>query len=240
MFESSSGVPFSSGVAFCNDPVNGVFFQDVIGGSGAPSIIYSKPPWQRGTVGVPTDSKRDLPDVSLFSSNGFYGQAIVFCFSDASGGGTPCDYSVPLDVFNNSAGGTSFAAPQFASIQALINQKAGARQGNPNPVFYQLHRNEFGTGASPNPANLAACNATRGNMVSSACIFHDVTLGNNDVPCFGPNNCFPQSATLVGVLSKSNTALQVAYPAARGWDFTSGLGSVNVTNLVNMWSSATE
>jgi subtilase family serine protease len=231
---------FSSGVAFCNDPVNGVGFQDVVGGSGAPSIIYSKPSWQQGTVGVPTDGKRDLPDVSLFSSNLFYGQAIVFCFSDASGGGTPCDYSVPLDVLNNSAGGTSFAAPQFASIQALINQKAGSRQGNPNPVFYQLHKTEFGSARNPNSANLATCNATLGNMVGSACIFHDVTVGNNDVPCFGANNCFPQSATKVGVLSKSDTALQVAFPATRGWDFTSGLGSVNVTNLVNMWSSATE
>jgi subtilase family serine protease len=234
------GLGFSNGVASCNSAAAVEFgLLDIAGGSGAPSIIYSKPPWQRG-VGVPADGKRDLPDVALFSSNGFYGQAIAFCFSDASGGGSPCNYSVPLDAFNNSAGGTSFAAPQFASIQALINQKAGARQGNPDPVFYQLHRNEFGTGASPNRAKLAACNATLGNMVSSACIFHDVTLGNNDVPCFGPNNCFPQSGTLIGVLSKSNTALQVAFPAARGWDFTSGLGSVNVTNLVNMWSSATQ
>jgi len=87
-------------------------------------------------------------------------------------------------------------------------------------------------------ANLAACNAALGNAVLSACIFHDVTTGNIDVPCFGSNNCFPQSATLLGVLSKSSTALEVAYPATKGWDFTSGLGSVNVTNLVNMWSSA--
>jgi subtilase family serine protease len=226
---------FSSGVAFCNDPEFGEGFLDIIGGSGAPSIIYSKPSWQQGTVGMPTDSKRDLPDVSLFASNGFYSQAIAFCMSDVSGGGTPCDYSNPVDAFFNSAGGTSFTAPQFASIQALINQKAGGRQGNPNPVFYQLYRTEFGKASSPNSANLAACNATLGNTVSSACIFHDVTVGNNDVPCFGPVNCFPQSATEFGVLSKSNTSLQVAYPTRTGWDFTSGLGSVNVNNLVTMW-----
>jgi len=162
-------------------------------------------------------------------------QAIVFCTSDASQGGTPCDYSVPVDAFFNSAGGTSFTAPQFASIQALINQKTGARQGNPDPVYYQLHKAEFGNASNPKPANLVACNATKGNKISSACIFHDVTVGNNDVPCSGSNNCFPQAATKFGVLSTSNTSLQVAYPATTGWDFTSGLGSVNVTNLVAKW-----
>ena len=229
---------FSSGVAFCNSATaaqDGLL--NIVGGSGAPSIIYAKPPWQHGIVGIPNDGKRDLPDVSLFSSNGFYGQAIVFCMSVVSQGGTPCNYSVPLDVFSNSAGGTSFAAPQFASIQALINQKAGAPQGNPNPVLYQLHKTAFGTAANPKISGLAACNASLGNRVSPRCIFHDVTLGNNDVPCFGSNNCFPQSATLLGVLSTSDTTLQVAYPSTRGWDFTSGLGSVNVTNLVNMWPS---
>ena len=29
--------------------------------------------------------------------------------------------------------------------------------------------------------------------------------------------------------------LQIAYPAHTGWDFTTGLGSVNVKNLVNNW-----
>jgi subtilase family serine protease len=225
---------FSSGVAFCNT-ATGAGFLDIVGGSGAPSIIYPKPPWQLGIVGMPKDGKRDLPDVSLFASNGFYLQAIVFCTSDASQGGTPCDYSVPVDAFFNSAGGTSFTAPQFASIQALINQKTGARQGNPDPVYYQLHKAEFGNASNPKPANLVACNATKGNKISSACIFHDVTVGNNDVPCSGSNNCFPQAATKFGVLSTSNTSLQVAYPATTGWDFTSGLGSVNVTNLVAKW-----
>jgi subtilase family serine protease len=224
---------FSSGVTFCNS-TDGQGFLDIVGGSGAPSMIYAKPAWQKGTIGVPTDGARDLPDVSLFASNGFYSQAIAFCMSDASLGGSPCDYTTPIDAFNNSAGGTSFTAPQFASIQALINQKAGGRQGNPDPVFYSLYKTEFGMASSPN-GNLAACNATAGNMVPSTCIFHDVTTGNNDVPCFGPNDCFPQSATLVGVLSKSDTKLEVAYPAQTGWDFTSGLGSVNVNNLVTMW-----
>jgi len=176
-----------------------------------------------------------LPDVSLFASSGFWSHAIVLCMSDPKQGGVPCDYSNALDTFYNSGGGTSFTAPQFASIQALINQKAGGPQGNPDPIFYNLYRSEFGASSSPNSSALSACDATNGNGISPSCIFHDVTVGNNDVPCYGTNNCYDPSSADYGVLSTSDSSLQPAYAAHKGWDFTTGLGSVNVANLVNNW-----
>jgi subtilase family serine protease len=177
---------------------------------------------------------RDLPDVSLFASNGFWQHAILFCMSDVSQFGAPCDYTNPTDTFYNSAGGTSFTAPQFASIQALINQKAGAAQGNPDPIFYNLARSEYGSTSDPDKANLAACNSSKGNAVSSSCVFYDVTAGNNTVPCYGTNNCYDPGGGY-GLLSTSDKTLEQAYPSATGWDFTTGLGTVNVTNLVNSW-----
>jgi subtilase family serine protease len=225
---------YTNGIAFCNSAL-GQNWLDVIGGSGAPSFVYSKPSWQTGVVGIPNDGKRDLPDVSLFASNGFWNHAILFCMSDTAEGGAPCDYSVPVDAFFNSAGGTSFTAPQFASIQALINQKAGGRQGNPDPVFYALAKQQWGTASHPNGSELAQCNASEGNAICTSCIFHDVTAGNNDVPCYGTNNCYDPSPADYGILSTSNTSPQPAYQAHTGWDFTTGLGSVNVTNLVNNW-----
>lgn len=225
---------YTNGVNFCNS-ATGMNFLDIVGGSGAPSFVYSKPYWQTGIVGIPNDGKRDLPDVSLFASNAFWNHAILFCMSDPSEGGTPCNYSVPVDAFFNSAGGTSFTAPQFASIQALINQKAGGPQGNPDPIFYDLARKQWGTSSDPNKSELADCNASNGNAVCASCIFHDVTQGNNDVPCYGTNNCYDPSPADYGVLSTSDSSLHVAYPAHTGWDFTTGLGSVNVTNLVNSW-----
>jgi subtilase family serine protease len=220
---------YSNGIAFCNS-ATGMGFLNIVGGSGAPSFVYSKPSWQAGTPGNPNDGKRDLPDISLFASNGFWDHAILFCMSDPSEGGVPCNYAVPLDAFFNSAGGTSFTAPQFASIQALINQKAGGRQGNPDPIYYHLARNQCSSSYE-----LAACNATKGNSVSPSCIFHDITVGNNDVPCYGPVNCFDPSPADYGVLSTSDKHLEVAYPAHTAWDFTTGLGSVNVTNVVKNW-----
>src|SRR5208337_5013601 len=69
---------------------------DLIGGSGGASSCvtsnyngesitctagYPKPAWQGGP-GVPNDGVRDIPDVSLFASNGFNGTSYVVCESD--------------------------------------------------------------------------------------------------------------------------------------------------------------
>jgi subtilase family serine protease len=225
---------FPSGISFCNSSI-GSNFLDIVGGSGAPSFIYNKPAWQAQVFGVPSDGKRDLPDVSLFASNGFWNHALIFCMSDTAQGGTPCDYSKPLDVFGNSAGGTSFTAPQFASIQALINQKAGGSQGNPAPGYYRLAASEYGSPAHPNTATLASCNANKNSGVPNSCFFRDVVRGNIDVPCFGTNNCFLPAGDQFGVLSTTDRALNIAYPAHPGWDFATGLGSPNVTTVVRNW-----
>jgi subtilase family serine protease len=225
---------YANGVDFCNSSL-GENFLDIGGGSGAPSFVYSKPKWQAGLMGNPSDGKRDLPDISLLASSGFWSHAIVFCMSDAEQGGTPCDYSNPVDAFFNSAGGTSFTAPQFASIQALINQKAGGRQGNAAPVYYKLAKAEYGSDTHPDHERLQACNASRGKDIGKSCIFHDITVGNNDVPCYGTNNCYTPLGDKYGVLSTSDSHLKEAYPATRGWDFTSGIGSPNIESLVNKW-----
>jgi hypothetical protein len=86
---------------------------------------------------------------------------------------------------------------------AIVDQKAGGRQGLPNYVLYALARAE----------NFSNCNSnSRTNPVTgTSCVFNDITTGNNNVP------------GLVG------------FNAGTGFDFTTGLGSVDAKNLVNAW-----
>jgi subtilase family serine protease len=227
---------------FCNSSTGEADFLTTGSGSGGPSgcatgaastsgVVsgtckgYAKPSWQTGVIGIPADGVRDLPDVSLFASNGLWGHYYVFCWSDTREGGTACT-GAPSGW--SGAGGTSFASPILAGIQALVNQKQGARQGNPNAVYYKLAATEYGATGS------VSCNSTNGNTVGSTCVFYDVTQGDMDVNCTGAHNCYRPSGTN-GVLSTSSTSYLKAYGTATGWDFATGIGTVNATNLVNNW-----
>lgn len=225
---------YPSGNAFCNSSA-GESFLFVAGGSGGPSQVYQKPSWQQEVFGAVNNRRRDLPDVSLFAGDGLFTHAYVYCMSDTNEGGAPCHYSDSKAAYFNSAGGTSFSSPAFAGIQALVNQKTGSRQGNPDYDLYAMAAAEYGSNQNPNTGNLEACNTANGKAIGAACVFYDVTSGDNDVPCKGKEDCYTVSGDVFGVLSTSSESLEVAYPSAGGWDFATGLGSVNITNLVNSW-----
>jgi hypothetical protein len=198
-------------------------------GSGASCQGWPKPSWQSGLLGNPADGVRDLPDVSLFAAAGAWGHFYIFCYSDPNNGGSPCT-GAPITW--SGAGGTSFASPIWAGIQALVNQNAGARQGNPNPVLYKIAASEYGASGS------STCNASNGNTIGGSCIFYDVTLGDMIVPCTsGTPNCYAPGGTY-GVLSTSTSSYAPAFKTNTGWDFATGLGTVNVYNLVMNWVSA--
>jgi hypothetical protein len=198
-------------------------------GSGASCQGWPKPSWQSGLLGNPADGVRDVPDVSLFAAAGAWGHFYIFCYSDPNNGGSPCTGS-PINW--SGAGGTSFASPIWAGIQALVNQNAGARQGNPNPVLYKIAAAEYGAGGS------TTCNASNGNSIGVSCIFYDVTLGDMIVDCTnGTPNCYAPGGTY-GVLSTSTSSYAPAFKANTGWDFATGIGTVNVNNLVSNWVSS--
>ncbi len=193
---------------------------------------YAKPAWQ-SLVGVPNDGVRDVPDVALFASNGWWGHYYVTCWSDPSYQGSAACTGAPSTW--SGFGGTSVSSPIMAGIQALVNQKTGVQWGNPNPTLYTLAKSEYGATGNP------SCNSSLGNASSSSCVFHDITVGDMDVPCKALSgtkwDCYLPSGTY-GVLSTSSTSYIPAYGTGVGYDFSSGIGSVNAQNLVNSWPSA--
>jgi Pro-kumamolisin, activation domain/FG-GAP-like repeat/FG-GAP repeat/Subtilase family len=235
---------YANGLAACNDVSGpGGEFLNTAGGGGGASMYVSQPEWQEGVYGQTNSSTRTLPDVSLFAANGLYGHALVYCMSDTTEGGNTCDYTNSNDVVYNSAGGTSFAAPAMAGVQALINQVQGAPSGNILPALYNIAIKQYGTNASPNTAMLTSCNSSNGANIGSNCVFNNVTVGNNDVPCWsGSANCYLGSNSIDGLQefglvygapSANATTTVPAWSAGAGYNMATGLGSVNATNLVN-------
>lgn len=204
----------------------------IAGGSGGPSSVYVKPPWQSGIIpnGLAAgDNHRYIPDVSLFASDGPTSKSFyLVCEADAitPGGSPSCASSGSFSFLG--VGGTSASSPALAGIMALINQNNG-RQGNANPVFYKIAAT---AGQS--------CNSTTEALTGSTCAFNDVTKGNNSVPCVGKStaSCSSQTTGVTGVLVSPASSTTPAWTTAAGYDLATGLGSVNVTNLAAEWPTA--
>jgi len=186
---------------------------------------WPKPSWQTNAAipGLPADGVRDLPDVSFFASDGFIsGSAYLVCVSDVAA----CSYSTKSEPTAEEVGGTSVATPAMAGVMALINQKAGAAQGLATPGLYALAATQTYSGCS-------AESATTGN----GCLFNDIDSGTNAMACDydafvttpSPNCTVIHSGDYVGILP--------GYSAAKGYDQATGLGSLNVANVVNAWTS---
>jgi subtilase family serine protease len=173
-------------------------------GGGGASAFFSKPAWQTGT-GVPADSSRDTPDISL-NAAAIHDGYLVCSQGDGSTSEPACNNgflstSNQLNVF----GGTSFVSPTFAGILALVEQKLATPNGlgNVGPVLYGFL-----------------------NGPTYTSVFHDIITGSNSVPCAqGTPNC-PNGGS-------------IGYNAGTGYDQASGIGSFDVSKLVNGWSGVT-
>jgi subtilase family serine protease len=188
---------------------------------------YSKPSWQTGVTGIPADGKRDLPDVSFFSANGEVSySAYLICVEE--NGGQPCTYSTDAEPFASEVGGTSASTPPMAGVMALINQKTGAPQGFANPELYKLAAQQ----------NYSSCSAET-VTTSSSCYFNDIDAGPFSapgtvaMPCdygftgIDAPDCKASGSDTIGVLP--------GYNSGAGYDQATGLGSLNVANVVNAW-----
>jgi subtilase family serine protease len=130
-------------------------------GGGGISTLTARPSWQTGVAGIPSGSYRLVPDISLDASPNNAGY--LLCSSDSAATGIAGSCSNGFRDSNNAyltvAGGTSFDAPIFAGMVAIINQKLNSTgQGVVNSVLYKL----------------------AANSATYASTFHDITSGGND------------------------------------------------------------
>ena len=148
---------------------------------GGVSAYFSKPAWQIGN-GVPADLSRDVPDISFNAASTHDGY--LYCSSGWCTNG-----------FRNSSsnlkvvGGTSVAAPLFAGVLAVLEQKVGATTGlgNVNPMIYGL-----------------------ANSAYYSSVFHDITSGNNNSLCvLGTQDC-PNGGSI-------GYSAGTGYDRATGW-----------------------
>jgi hypothetical protein len=185
----SSAISYIPEVAWNDSAIDGF----TTGSGGGVSTLFSKPTWQVGP-GVPNDGKRDVPDVSFAASADH--DAYLICSQSVCTNGT-FRFS-DGSVF--AVGGTSVSAPAFAAVVALINQKTGHRQGNVNPILYELAQ------YSPNA-------------------FHDITTGNNIMPCVAGSIGCPAGTNSFG------------FSTGPGYDPVTGLGTLDANVILNSWLS---
>jgi hypothetical protein len=196
-FNSTNGSFEGSAISYIPEAVwNESATNGIEGGGGGLSAFFTKPSWQVGT-GVPNDFARDVPDVSLSADPDHDGY--LLCSQNSCTNGFIDASAGTLDI----VGGTSVGAPAFAGILALVEQKIGTSIGNANPTIYALANSTYYTN-----------------------VFHDVTVGDNAMPCTAGSTDCPNGGN-------------IGYDATVGYDLASGWGSVDAYNLASDWTLVT-
>jgi len=247
-----AGASASYGSAgYCNS--GGTGFQTTSAGAGGPSGCatgtagttswvtptcagYAKPSWQSGIFGNPADGVRDVPDVSLFASNGIWGHYVIVCWSDpgqTANGSLPCTGSPSTW---SGFGGTSIASPAMASIQALVNQKWNIRAGLPTPTYYAIAKAEFG--ASGNTACYSINQQSPRRGQASSCVFYDITQGDIVTNCTTSSgktrDCYKSGST-DGAVSTGNVT-SVTHVAS-GSGYTSATCAIAAPTNLSAYTS---
>lgn len=184
-------------------------------GGGGVSKSFTRPSWQAAT-----DFQATANPASIALARGASGQ-ITLSAADTGQRGVPdislssspnhdgyliCSQGGCVNGFRKMdqtltvIGGTSAASPVFAGIVTLMNQKLGMRLGNINTNLYSL-------------------------AASAPSVFHDITTGNNMVPCQAGTTDCPNGG-------------MIGYSAGAGYDFVTGLGSIDVGALIGAWQNS--
>lgn len=214
---------------------------------------WPAPSWQSssGVPGTSSLTNRAIPDVSFFAGNGALDSATLICLSAAGA----CTYSSSTENTAQEVGGTSVASPEMAGVMALIDQKAGAPQGLANPELYKLASQQtYSECSAESVKNSSSCyfqdidngptassgpSYTTAQTIAMPCDLTGTPEGGDDNEEFdglASPNCYAMtSGDTIGTLGTSSTT--AAYNSTTGFDMATGLGSLNVANVVDNWVS---
>jgi hypothetical protein len=171
---------------------------------------YTQPPYQTGFQQVKL--VRSIPDVSLLSANGFLGAAWVYCSDstvDQQGG-----------VYSDCQTDSNGQLIDGVQIGLIGGTSAAA------PAFAGMLAmiSQSQGGARLGQANTVLYNLAQ-DYGKYQRAFHDVTIGNNSVYCASDTlNC------------DTNNFLE-GYNATPSYDMATGLGSVDLSQLISLWTA---
>ncbi len=174
---------------------------------------YPVPPYQSGLApGTPSDvfpAARYLPDIALFAGDGRQYPVVWAICSDNA-------IAQSSSTFTDCAPGPdgTFSVEGAGGTGAAASAAAG---------MLAVLSESLG-GSRLGIVNNTLYNLYAGSTANS--IFHDVTAGNTSVPCTADSlNC-------------GGNGFLTGYDAAPGYDLTTGMGSLDLSQLIAAWPSA--
>jgi subtilase family serine protease len=238
----------------------GTACQPLSSGGGGVSIYTPQPTWQAGTIGgvaIPTSGgKRMVPDIALTASP--FNAPLAFCTSDttfwSTGQKASCNDGL-RDASTGSitvGGGTSFDAPTFSGLVAILNQAKGysatSGQGVVNPTLYSLAAtsvyatafHDITSGGNQCLAGSSYCSAA-GESEYASTTGYDEASGLGSIDFFNLLTAWPGSTTsTTGTPSFALTAASISLaPGASATGTLTITPSNGFTGTVTLQAGAT-
>ena len=217
-------------------------------GGGGVSIYTAQPAWQAGTVGgvaIASPGQRMVPDIAMTASP--FNAPLAFCTSDETFWQSSQKASCNSGLRDSSTGdltvggGTSFDAPTFSALVAIINQaKNSTGQGVLNSTLYSIAAtpayatafHDITSGGNQCLSGASYC-ASPGTTDYAAVTGYDEASGLGSIDFFNLLNAWPNSTGSSLLASSVTVTAATSTPATGATDtITITVAALSATTLV--------
>ena len=203
---------------------------------------YPKPTWQN-LVGNPSDGERDIPDVSLFAADGHLGPLLCDLLFRRLG------RRRALHGRAEQLGGRRrhvlLVADHGRHPGADRSEAERAAGAIPTRRYMRLAKTEYGASGNA-PLQFDAGKAGRVDLrllrrharrqrreLHLRCRTWDCPWSG--LTYTGPVNCYQRVAATWACCRRPTPLMRRPMPQPTGWDFATGIGTINAYNLVHAW-----